>query len=52
MPPTGPPRALHATLRPYQQRGLAWLAMMSSLGLGGYLADNSDTSSHRTHGPR
>jgi superfamily II DNA or RNA helicase len=38
--PTNPPQALHATLRPYQQRGLAWLAMMSSLGLGGCLADD------------
>jgi hypothetical protein len=38
--PASPPRALHATLRPYQQRGLAWLAMMSSLGLGGCLADD------------
>jgi superfamily II DNA or RNA helicase len=38
--PASPPQALHATLRPYQQRGLAWLAMMSSLGLGGCLADD------------
>jgi hypothetical protein len=28
------PSALRATLRPYQRRGLAWLAAMGSLGLG------------------
>jgi SNF2 family DNA or RNA helicase len=35
-----PPRALHATLRPYQARGSAWLATMASLGLGACLADD------------
>jgi SNF2-related domain/SNF2 Helicase protein/Helicase conserved C-terminal domain len=34
------PRGLDATLRPYQRRGLAWLAEMTSLGLGGCLADD------------
>ncbi|HEU5081890.1 MAG TPA: DEAD/DEAH box helicase [Acidimicrobiales bacterium] len=34
------PPGLHATLRPYQERGLAWLAEMASLGLGGVLADD------------
>jgi SNF2 family DNA or RNA helicase len=35
-----PPTELQATLRPYQQRGLAWLAHLTSLGLGGCLADD------------
>lgn len=34
------PAALNATLRPYQQRGLCWLAGMVELGLGGCLADD------------
>ncbi|MGA9524032.1 MAG: DEAD/DEAH box helicase [Myxococcaceae bacterium] len=34
------PAALRATLRPYQQRGLAWLSTMGSLGLGACLADD------------
>ncbi|MGE4424865.1 MAG: DEAD/DEAH box helicase [Solirubrobacteraceae bacterium] len=34
------PAALEATLRPYQERGLAWLSRMQSLGLGGLLADD------------
>ena len=34
------PPALAATLRDYQLRGLAWLDMMTSLGLGGCLADD------------
>jgi SNF2-related domain/SNF2 Helicase protein/Helicase conserved C-terminal domain len=36
----GPPPGLTATLRPYQQRGVAWLAGMCDLGLGGCLADD------------
>jgi len=36
----GAPRALNATLRPYQERGLNWLVTMSSLGLGACLADD------------
>ena len=38
--PLGPPPGLMATLRPYQQRGLAWLAGMCGAGLGGCLADD------------
>ena len=38
--PQPAPAALQATLRPYQERGLAWLAAMASLGLGGCLADD------------
>jgi len=35
-----PPAGLHATLRPYQLRGLAWLVFLDELGLGGCLADD------------
>ncbi|HEU0132209.1 MAG TPA: DEAD/DEAH box helicase [Mycobacteriales bacterium] len=35
-----PPEGLTATLRPYQLRGLRWLAQMTQLGLGGCLADD------------
>ncbi|MFF5406629.1 SNF2-related protein [Streptomyces misionensis] len=38
--PAAPPAALAATLRDYQLRGLAWLDLMTSLGLGGCLADD------------
>ncbi len=38
--PLVPPPGLKATLRPYQQRGLAWLAGMCDTGLGGCLADD------------
>ncbi|MFF7278305.1 SNF2-related protein [Streptomyces griseorubiginosus] len=38
--PAEPPPGLHATLRDYQLRGLAWLDLMTSLGLGGCLADD------------
>ena len=34
------PATLQATLRPYQERGLAWLSTMGSLGLGACLADD------------
>lgn len=34
------PPTLAATLRDYQLRGLAWLDLMTSLGLGGCLADD------------
>lgn len=34
------PAALQAELRPYQKRGLAWMADLASLGLGGVLADD------------
>jgi len=38
--PLEPPPGLLATLRPYQRRGLAWLAGMCDAGLGGCLADD------------
>ncbi len=38
--PADPPPGLDATLRDYQLRGLAWLDLMTSLGLGGCLADD------------
>ncbi|MBX7465580.1 DEAD/DEAH box helicase [Streptomyces sp. MAG02] len=34
------PPGLDATLRDYQLRGLAWLEMMTAMGLGGCLADD------------
>ena len=34
------PADFHATLRPYQERGLSWLDFLSSLGLGACLADD------------
>jgi superfamily II DNA or RNA helicase len=34
------PGSFQGELRPYQQRGLAWLAFLSSLGLGACLADD------------
>jgi superfamily II DNA or RNA helicase len=36
----GAPPALKATLRPYQERGLDWLATLASFGLGACLADD------------
>lgn len=38
--PLDPPADFGATLRPYQKRGLSWLAFLSSLGLGACLADD------------
>ncbi|MET9451655.1 DEAD/DEAH box helicase [Streptomyces cinerochromogenes] len=38
--PATPPPGLNAVLRDYQLRGLAWLDLMTSLGLGGCLADD------------
>ncbi|MBF6337551.1 DEAD/DEAH box helicase [Nocardia abscessus] len=35
-----PPVGLKAELRPYQERGLAWLAAMSRMGCGAILADD------------
>ncbi len=34
------PAAFEGELRPYQERGLAWLAFLSSVGLGACLADD------------
>jgi superfamily II DNA or RNA helicase len=34
------PRALKATLRPYQEQGLAWLRFIHEIGSGGVLADD------------
>jgi hypothetical protein len=38
--PVKTPAGFVGTLRPYQERGLAWLAFLQSLGLGGILADD------------
>ncbi|MDR1083855.1 MAG: DEAD/DEAH box helicase [Deltaproteobacteria bacterium] len=37
---SGVPKELTATLRPYQEKGLTWLALVSGLGLGACLADD------------
>jgi superfamily II DNA or RNA helicase len=34
------PRALKATLRPYQEQGLSWLKFIDEMGSGGVLADD------------
>lgn len=34
------PDGLDGTLRPYQERGLSWLAFLDAVGLGGCLADD------------
>ncbi len=38
--PVTPPPSFHGELRPYQERGLAWLSFLSRLSLGGVLADS------------
>src|SRR5205823_14029874 len=38
--PVEPPAGFTAELRPYQRRGLAWLAFLDRLGLGACLADD------------
>jgi non-specific serine/threonine protein kinase len=38
--PVSAPDGFGGTLRPYQERGLAWLSFLQSLGLGGVLADD------------
>ncbi|HEY4629999.1 MAG TPA: DEAD/DEAH box helicase, partial [Blastococcus sp.] len=38
--PVEPPATFTAQLRPYQHRGLSWLAFLSGLGLGACLADD------------
>jgi SNF2 family DNA or RNA helicase len=38
--PVGTPKDFRGTLRPYQERGVAWLSFLTSLGLGAILADD------------
>ncbi|MCP2339886.1 SNF2-related protein [Actinomadura rupiterrae] len=38
--PVSTPSGFNGTLRPFQERGLAWLTFMESIGLGGILADS------------
>ncbi|HTU05974.1 MAG TPA: DEAD/DEAH box helicase, partial [Trebonia sp.] len=38
--PMATPDGFHGELRPYQQRGLAWLSFLGALGLGAVLADD------------
>ncbi len=38
--PQPAPKGFRGTLRPYQELGLAWLRLLSELGLGGCLADD------------
>ncbi|MEU8897119.1 DEAD/DEAH box helicase [Nocardia sp. NPDC048505] len=38
--PIAAPAGLRATLRPYQERGLSWLATMNRMGCGAVLADD------------
>jgi hypothetical protein len=38
--PMGTPWSFRGTLRPYQERGLAWLSFLGRLGLGAVLADD------------
>ena len=40
MEPQPDPKALKATLREYQRRGLSWLSYLDTLGLNGCLADD------------
>jgi len=38
--PSAAPQGFKGELRPYQERGLAWLSFLESVGLGGVLADD------------
>ena len=38
--PVGTPASFRGELRPYQERGLAWLSFLGDLGLGAVLADD------------
>lgn len=40
MPLIESPRGFHGTLRPYQLKGLSWLAFLDRIGLGACLADD------------
>jgi hypothetical protein len=46
--PLATPTSFQGKLRPYQERGLAWLSFLSSLGLGGILADDMGTGKSPT----
>jgi hypothetical protein len=46
--PLATPVSFQGKLRPYQERGLAWLSFLSSLGLGGILADDMGTGKSPT----
>ena len=46
--PVATPTSFQGKLRPYQERGLAWLSFLSSLGLGGILADDMGTGKSPT----
>ena len=40
VPPLEAPASFRGTLRPYQERGLSWLAFLAAQGFGGCLADD------------
>ena len=40
IPPAALPPGFRATLRPYQQEGVSWLAFLREVGFGGVLADD------------
>ncbi|MBZ0172700.1 MAG: hypothetical protein K8E66_10000, partial [Phycisphaerales bacterium] len=40
LPDIQPPDTFHGTLRPYQQRGLSWMAFLEQFGFGACLADD------------
>ncbi len=40
LPDIQPPEAFRGTLRPYQQRGLSWMAFLEQFGFGSCLADD------------
>ncbi|MEH3145407.1 MAG: DEAD/DEAH box helicase [Methylobacterium frigidaeris] len=40
IPPAILPESFRATLRPYQEQGVAWLAFLRDVGFGGILADD------------
>jgi superfamily II DNA or RNA helicase len=40
IPPAPAPKKLKATLRPYQEQGLAWLQLLREFGFGAILADD------------
>jgi SNF2 family DNA or RNA helicase len=46
--PVTTPETFHGKLRPYQERGLAWLSFLSNLSLGGILADDMGTGKSPT----